>query len=110
MSGDGSKAAGDGTPDTTAGGAASEKASAEAERRTPTDTSGPRIPDTAEKPGKRAGARDAPAGASGNMGSTGAAELTPRYCYRTLGAVDCYRKPQPERRRQRVGSFHDTVH
>lgn len=36
-------------------------------------------------------------------------ELTPRYCYRTLAEVECYTAPRPERRRQRVGSFHDTV-
>jgi len=37
------------------------------------------------------------------------AELTPRYCYRTLAEVDCYLERRLERRRQRVGSFHDTV-
>lgn len=36
-------------------------------------------------------------------------ELTERYCYRTLAKVDCYRHPQTERVRTRVGYFHETA-
>lgn len=77
---------------------------------------------TAEPAGTAAGAGDAASGAAARGAANGDAaaatpkraqrepgDLEPRYCYGTLADVVCYTRPQPERRGQRVGSFHDSI-
>lgn len=60
-------------------------------------------PDDADK--KAQTSEDGTPAQGKNRGSDG---LQPRYCYRSLGNVTCYNAPQPERRSQRVGSFHES--
>jgi hypothetical protein len=69
----------------------------------------PGDPTTGDRQMNATPAREADESAGAGSDSQATAELTPRYCYRTLAEVDCYLEPQPDRRRQRVGSFHGTV-
>ena len=58
-------------------------------------------------------AQDADGGEGGETPAQGgnreADGLQPRYCYGSLANVTCYSAPQPERRNQRVGSFHEAA-